>query len=98
MWKKAEHLIQSDGHILKAPWLLNEKAWLVKSSSSPQPHVVQTKPNNMCHYICDSSCPMFKGFSVCSHVVAVAEVNGGLPEFLKSIQKECEPNLSAIAT
>ena len=26
MWKKAENLIQSEGHILKAPWLSDEKA------------------------------------------------------------------------
>ena len=98
MWKKAENLIQSEGHILKVPWLSDEKARLVKSSSSPQPHVVQTRSNNKCLYICDSNCPMFKGFSLCSHVVAVAEVNGDLPVFLKSIQKGCKPNLSAIAT
>ena len=26
MWKKAENLIQSEGHILKVPWLSDEKA------------------------------------------------------------------------
>ena len=71
-----------------------QKARPVKSSSSPQPHVVQTKSSNRHHYICDSNCPMFKGFSLCSHVVAVAEV---LPIFLSSIKKGCKPNLSAIA-
>ena len=35
MWKKAENLIQSEGHILKAPWLSDKKARLVRSSSSP---------------------------------------------------------------
>ena len=40
---------------------------------------------------------MFKGFPLCSHVVAVAEVNGDLPVFLKCIQKGCKPHLSAIA-
>ena len=66
----------------------DEKARLVKSSSSPQLHVVQAKSNGKCLYICDSNCPMFKGFSLCYHVVAVAEVNGDLPLFLKSIQKD----------
>jgi hypothetical protein len=40
---------------------------------------------------------MFKGYSICSHVVAVAEVNGDLPVLLKGVQKGCKPNLSAIA-
>lgn len=39
IWNKAEKLVLSEGHILKVPWLLDEKARLVKSSSSPQPHV-----------------------------------------------------------
>ena len=96
MWKKVENLVQSEEHILKAPWLSDEKA-LVKSSPSPQPHVVQIRSNNKWLYICDSNRPMFKGFLLCSHVFAVAEVDGDLPVFLKSIQKGCNPNLSAIA-
>ena len=31
MWKTAENQIHSEGHILKAPWLSDEKARLVKS-------------------------------------------------------------------
>ena len=61
-------------------------------------HVVQTKSNNKCLYICDLNCPMFKGFSLCSHVVAVAEANGDLLVlFLKCNKKGCKLNLSAIA-
>ena len=89
MWKKSR---RPDS---VRPWLSSEKA-LVRSSL-PQPHIVQTKSNNQCLYICDSNCPMFKGFSLCSHVVAEAEVNGDRPVFLKCIQKGCIPNLSAIA-
>ena len=98
MWSKAATLILTDGHILKVPWLSDPKARLVKSSSSLQPHVVQLKPNSKSTYVCDSNCPMFKGFSLCSHVVAVAEVNGDLPLFLKAIQSKCNPNLTAIAS
>ena len=47
MWNKAEKLVLSEGHILKAQSLSDEKARLVKSSSSPQPHVVQTKSSNI---------------------------------------------------
>lgn len=45
IWKKAESLNQSEGHILKAPWIADEKT-ACKSSLSPQPRVVQTKSNN----------------------------------------------------
>ena len=55
MWNKAEKLVLSEGHILKVPWLSDEKARLIKSSSSPQPHVVQPKSSNRHHYICDSN-------------------------------------------
>ena len=33
MWKKAEHLVQSSGGILKVPWSSDKKARLVMSSS-----------------------------------------------------------------
>ncbi len=97
IWKKAEILIHSVGNILKAPWISDEKARLVKSLSSPQPHVQRNSKNKSLYY-CDSNCQMFKGFSICSHVVAVAEVNGDLQTFLNCLQKKCVPNLSAIAT
>ena len=41
---------------------------------------------------------MFKGFSLCSHVVAVAECNGDLKSFLDAVSGTCAPNLTAIAT
>ena len=98
MWNKAADLVRAGDHILSVPWMSDPKAKLVKSSSSTQPHVVTTKPNNTCLYICDSSCPMFKGFSLCSHVVAAAEANGDLSDFLVAIKKHCNPNLTAIAS
>jgi len=98
MWNKAAGLIRASDHILNVPWLSDPKARLVKSASSPQPHVVTTKPSSTCIYVCDSNCPMFKGFSLCSHVVAAAEVNGDLSDFLDAVKKQCTPNLTAIAS
>lgn len=40
---------------------------------------------------------MFKGFCLCSHVVAVAECNGDLKSFLDAISSTCAPDLTAIA-
>jgi len=64
---------------IKAPWVNDEKARLVKSSSSPQPHLVTRHPKNV--YICDKECPIFKAISMCAHVVATAEVNNDLTVF-----------------
>lgn len=95
MWKKAENLVHSKDHVLTAPWLSDNKARLVKSNSSPHPHIVTTRKSNV--YCCDDKCAIFKGFSLCSHVLAVTECNGDLKPFLDSISGTCTPNLTAIA-
>jgi hypothetical protein len=41
---------------------------------------------------------MFAGFSICSHIVAVAECNGDLRSFLDAAHAKCTPNLSVIAS
>ena len=97
IWKKAENLVNSKNHVLTAPWLSDNKARLVKSSSSPHPHIVMTHKSNNRLYCCDDKCAMFKGFSLCSHVLAVAECNGDLKSFLDAISSTCAPNLTAIA-
>ena len=98
IWRKAEQLLTCpQKQILSVPWSSDSKARLVKSSSTPQPHVVTSDPKNANIYRCDDKCQMYKGYSVCSHVIAAAEDNGGLQLFLESICKSCTPNLSAIA-
>jgi len=96
--EKAEQLLNStQKQILMVPWTSNPKSRLVKSSSSPQPHMVTTDPKKNQVYRCDDKCPMYKGFSLCSHVIAAAEDNGELGEFLEYVKEFCGPNLSAIA-
>ena len=97
IWKKAENWVKSKDHVLTAPWLSDNKARLVNSSFSPHPHIVMTHKSNKNLYCCDDKCAMFKGFSLCSHVVAVAECNGDLKSFLDAISSTCAPNLTAIA-
>lgn len=41
---------------------------------------------------------MFKGFSLCSHVVAIAQCNGDLKSFLDAVNGTCAHNLTAITT
>lgn len=46
IWKKAEVLVKTHGHIIKVPWSDDQKDRLVKSSSSTQPHLVTRGPKN----------------------------------------------------
>ena len=73
-------------------------ARLVKSSSSEQPHLVTRNPKRLNMFCCDKNCQMFKGFSVCSHVVATAQVNGQLESYLVKISGLCKPNFTAISS
>ena len=97
IWKKAQDLLQSKGSVLKAPWLPGDKAKLVKSTSSAHPHVVQTHGKENKLYCCDSNCHMYKGFSLCSHVIAAAEHNNELKPFLDCLKDCGKLNLTAIA-
>ena len=96
IWEKADSLLKSEGSIVRAPWISDDKARLVQSSSSPHPHIVKTYGKKQL-YCCDEKCLMYKGFSLCSHVIAVAQHNGDLRAFLANLNDACEPNLTAIA-
>ena len=96
IWNKAESIVGSKSScILEVPWIDDQKTKLVKSSSLPLPHLVSLDTKNQL-YCCDSNCPMFKSFHLCSHVVAVAKINGDLEMFLRSLRKST-PNLTTIA-
>ena len=96
IWKKATNILKlKKEQVLEVPWVTNKKTRLVKSSSSPQPHLVTSDSKSQL-YCCDDKCVMFKSFHLCSHVVAVAEINGELSFFLKSLQTST-PNLTTIA-
>jgi len=58
--KKAETLIQTNGHIISVPWSTDKKEYLVRSTSD-QPHLVKMGQDKQ-QYCCDDKCPMFKGF------------------------------------
>jgi len=98
IWSKAENLIKSDGHIIKVPWLCDDMARLIKSTISQQPHLVTRNPKRMNIFCCDKNCQMFKGFSICSHVVATAQVNGQLESYLTEISGICKPNFTVISS
>lgn len=95
IWTKAKTLLATSGNVLKIPWSDDPRSRLVKSSSSTHPHVVNADHGDM--YFCDEHCLMYKGYRVCSHVIAAAEDNGHLAVFLKGSCSKSKPNLAVIA-
>ena len=94
IWSKAQKLVL-DGHVFKVPWSYGSKDRMVKSLTSAQPHLVTTNSKDV--YVCDKNCQMFKGFSLCSHIIATVHANGYLKVFLDKVNGKCKPNLTAIA-
>jgi len=80
IWRKAETLIQTDGHVISVPWNSDKKERPVRSTTSDQPHLV--KVQDRLQY-CRDEYPMFKGFSIRAHTVAAAQYNGNLESSVK---------------
>ena len=78
IWKKASELLMSEGGIATAPGLASQ-ARTVISKTRPGFHTVV--PGKGGRFACDN-CPNYKSLGICSHTVAVAEVNGMLSDFL----------------
>ena len=94
IWIKARQLLHTDGAIVVAPRQLPE-ARMVLSYSGKPPHMV-TPPQNV-DFSCDASCPNWKPLGICSHSVAVAEMNGKLQKFL-SAKKKKVPSVTNLLT
>ena len=92
MWTKASKLLTTTGAIMKAPGL-DPKAHTVLSSSGNPPHLVTLRKNGQ--YICDKTCGNWNSTRVCSHTLAVAEVNGDLSDFVSWLVKsKKQPSLT----
>ena len=72
IWQKAEELLNSSGSVVSAPGH-SEQAKMVLSRSGNHSHLVL--PCKSGRYKCESECANFKSFAICSHVVAVAQLN-----------------------
>ena len=94
IWTKATELVKSK-IVVTVPWIVDNKARFVKSSTSQQPHLVTVSNFS---YKCDNNCHMFKGYSICSHIVAAAQLNGDLAQFLQYFKNRgLGTSLSSIA-
>ena len=95
IWKKAEELLQSPTSMSPAPGQ-PESARMVISRGGKRPHLVV--PSKGGRFKCDSDCINFKSLGICSHSIAVAELNGTLPQFLAHFEKgNKKPNFTALA-
>ena len=95
IWKKAAVLVADPKKIALAPGC-SSLARMVASKTGTRPHLVL--PGKGAKFMCDSECPNYKSFGICSHVVAVAEVNNMLPSFIEYFIKQRKvPNMSRLA-
>jgi len=78
IWRKATLITTETNAVVRAPGF-GDKDKMVKSTSGSAPHLIKVSD---CQYLCDSQCPQFKSVNICSHVVAVAETNGDLVDFV----------------
>ena len=93
-WVKADQLLSAENAITAAPGK-DKKARMVLSYTSVVPHLVQSRSGGQ--YICDDSCLHWKSAKICSHTLAVAEVNHELPEFLHWYSRAgITPNITAV--
>lgn len=93
-WVKADQLLSAENAITAAPGK-DKKARMVLSYISVVPHLVQSRSGGQ--YICDDSCLHWKSAKICSHTLAVAEVNHELPEFLHWYSRAgITPNITAV--
>ena len=83
MWAKAFDLL-TDGKVVPAPCSV-PTARMVASSSLQKPHFVSPKKDQL--FQCDDDCPAFLQRHVCSHVIAAAEDNNMLKEYLECYGK-----------
>ena len=91
IWEKAFELTVDSNAIACAPGY--DKGHTVKSSSGKRPHLVTSKKNGQ--YSCDSDCGNHKSLSICSHSVAVAEIDGELKAFVDwFVKAKKRPNIT----
>ena len=73
IWQKASQLLSDPSSISSAPGYSIE-CRMVASRSGRRPHLVTKTSSGK--FSCDKECPNWKSIWVCSHCIAVAQVNG----------------------
>ena len=94
IWGKAKDLINTENAIVPAPGQ-DPTARMVLSYSGQMPHLVTPKKGG--DFACDSNCANWKAMGICSHSVAVADINDKLMEFLAKKTKK-RANMTKLLT
>ena len=94
VWAKASELVNTSNAIVPAPGQ-DPEARMVLSYSGKLPHMVTPTKGG---FSCDSNCPNWKAMGICSHTVAVAEVNKKLQQFLSIKKKKKGVNFTKLLT
>ena len=95
VWEKAEKLIGTINAITSAPGQ-QPVARMVLSYSGNVPHMVL--PKKIGDFSCDAKRPNWKAMAICSHTVAIAEVNGKLQQFLSHEKRKRGFNVTMLLT
>ena len=67
------------------------------SASGKRPHLVSVKKTGQ--YVCDKGCGNWNSLTICSHTVAVAEINGELSKYISwFIKAKKKPFLTKLVT
>ena len=94
IWNKAAQLVNTPNAITVAPGL-DLKSHTVISTSGNHPHLIQAKKTGQ--YTCDKACGNWNSLSICSHTVAVAEINGELSKFVAwFVKAKKKPSVSKL--
>lgn len=95
IWNKATDLLATKGAIAIAPGLHSQARTVISKSRAGFHTVVPGKGGR---FKCDD-CPNFKSIGICAHVVAVAELNGRLSEFISCLKRsKAFPSVTKLVT
>ena len=95
IWSKATELLQTPGSIVAVPGHPGNTR-MVASCSGQRPHLVIPCKGGLIK--CDSDCLNYKSMGICSHSVAVAQVNNNLLQFINAFVKTKRvPNFTSLA-
>lgn len=96
--KKAESLAANPSLVVSVPGAVNAYNRMVASSTGECPHMVTTPAKFTGQFKCDSKCPTFATYKMCSHTIATAEVGGKLLSFIQWLNRQnISPNLTKLS-
>ena len=84
IWKKAEELLAQPNAVVTAQGF-DTSVKMAASKSGKHPHLVKCGKGGRVSY--DNECPDWRSLNICSHIVAVAEINNSLHEYIDFYRK-----------